>query len=71
MYKNIVKADIQTGITVNIGMVIIILLTGLHNITMNINMVIRFELILLRILLVMFIYGCVTVYLMLRKIVIQ
>ena len=34
---------------------------------MNINMVIRFELILLRILLVMFIYGCVTVYLMLRK----
>ena len=65
--KNIVKADIQTGITVNIGMVIIILLTGLHNITMNINMVIRFELILLRFLLVMFIYGCVTVYLMLRK----
>ena len=65
--KNIVKADIQTGITVNIGMVIIILLTGLHNITMNINMIIRFELILLRNLLVMFIYGCVTVYLMLRK----
>ena len=54
--KNIVKADIQTGITLNIGMVIIILLTGLHNITMNINMVIRFELILLRFLLVMFIY---------------